>query len=118
MFFTGSNDTEVVSYSTQCGASSSAHPDMPTRLLARQEGQGRIKWRNTWSLLRGKVKREPGLPIFEVRQASWFCQSRAKDQAGRLLRITVPTMKAHMKNIMGKTKSSARTGILAQVLCP
>lgn len=34
------------------------------------------------------------------------------------LRITVPTVKAHMKSIMGKTKSSTRTGILAQVLCP
>lgn len=34
------------------------------------------------------------------------------------LSITVTTVKAHMKNIMGKTKSSTRTGILAQVLSP
>ena len=34
------------------------------------------------------------------------------------LSISVPTVKAHMKNIMAKTKCSTRTGILAQVLCP
>jgi DNA-binding CsgD family transcriptional regulator len=34
------------------------------------------------------------------------------------LSITVPTVKAHMKHIMAKTKCSTRTGILAQVLCP
>ena len=34
------------------------------------------------------------------------------------LSITVPTVKAHLKHIMAKTKCSTRTGILAQVLCP
>jgi DNA-binding NarL/FixJ family response regulator len=34
------------------------------------------------------------------------------------LSITVPTVKAHIKHIMDKTKCSTRTGILAQILCP
>ena len=34
------------------------------------------------------------------------------------LSITVPTVKAHIKHIMDKTKCSTRTSILAQVLYP
>ena len=33
------------------------------------------------------------------------------------LNITEQTVKEHIKNIMGKTKASTRTGVLAQVLC-
>ena len=80
MFFIGSNDIEVVSYLTQCGASSSADPDMPAHILARQKGQGRIKWRNT-------------APYHGADSESTH------------------------EEYLGKTKSSIRTDIVAQVLC-
>ena len=93
----------------------------------RDTGIGSVYWCKSGSanleVFHRKVPLSFSRPSFSSQTGNrWSCipwpKVRPTKEIACELRITVLTVKAHMKNIMGKTKSSTRTGILAQVLCP